>query len=212
MRRAVIWAVPALLILLNGCGSDSKVMSGTGGAGGSSGGGTGGGAAGTSGGGSGGTGGGLAACGTRTDPNSGDACNNVDPVGPCVMTVPGTGTPPTAMGGQIVAGTYELTSRTAFNAPDGGNNEDPRRETVVVTGSGNSFTIQISQLSGTTRERQSATVTTSGTQLTYTPNCPPPGDGGDNGGTTGYSANATSFTIFDVGGNGTLRPSVYTKR
>ena len=48
--------------------------------------------------------------------------------------------------------------------------------------------------------------------LTFTQTCPPPGDGGDNGGTVGYDATATTFTIHDMGGNGTLRLNVYTKR
>ena len=40
----------------------------------------------------------------------------------------------------------------------------------------------------------------------------PPEDGGDNGGTVGYDATDTTFTIHDMGGSGTLRLNVYTKR
>jgi hypothetical protein len=138
----------------------------------------------------------------------------MDPTGPCVIEMIGSGAPPAATGGQIVAGTYDLTSRTAYNVPDGGNGSgNDRRETVVVMGSGNTFTIQMTQASGTSRERQSGTITTSGTMLTFTQTCPVPDpDGGDNGGTVGYDATATTFTIHDMGGNGTLRLNVYTKR
>jgi len=125
----------------------------------------------------------------------------------------GTGTPPAATGGQWVAGTYDLTSRTIYNAQDGGGDDsNARRETVVVTGSGNTFTVQIAQLSGTQLRRQTATVTTSGTQFTYTPSCPPPGDGGDSGGTQDFSTDGSTITIYDVGGTGQIRVDVYTKR
>src|SRR5262245_61486177 len=210
MRRALAWVVPLLLVVLNGCGgSGSGGAGGAGGGGGeSSGGGTSGGAAGSSGG---GTGGALAACGDNTDPNTGDTCNTVEANGPCVTEVLGTGSPPAATGGQITAGTYDMTSRTAYLAPANYNLET-RRETLVFSGSGNSFTVQIAQVAGMMRRRQSVTVTTSGTQLTFSATCPPPGDGGDDSGTVPYSANATSFTIFDMGGSGTIRPTVYTKR
>jgi hypothetical protein len=166
------------------------------------------------GGGSGGTGGGLVLCGTNTNPDEGVTCNTVVPNGPCPTVTIGTGSPPAATGGQWVAGTYDLTSRTVYNPQDGGGDESgPRRETVVVTGSGNNFSVQMAQMSGTMLRRQGGTVVTSGTQLTFTPTCPPPGDGGDSGGTLDYSTNgSTTLTIYDMGGQGTLRLDVYTKR
>ena len=125
----------------------------------------------------------------------------------------GTGTPPAATGGQWVAGTYDMTSRTVYNPADGGDNDtEDRRETVVVTGSGNNLTVQISQISGTKRRRQTGTITVSGTQATFAPTCPTPGDGGDTGGTFGFSTDGTAFTIHDMSGSGTLRLDVYTKR
>ena len=116
--------------------------------------------------------------------------------------------PPAATGGQWVAGTYDLTSRTIYGDVDGGGQESsPRRETVVVSGSGNSFTVQISQSSGTMRRRNNGTVTTSGTtQFTFTPTC-----GGD-GGTLEYSATASTITIYDMGGGGVTRMDLYTRR
>jgi hypothetical protein len=139
----------------------------------------------------------------------------MDATGPCVIETSATGSPPAPTGGQMVAGTYDLTARTAYNVPDGGNGTgNDRRETVVITGTGTIFTVQMSQVSGTSHQRQSGTATTSGTTLTFTQTCPPPGDGGDNnGGATGYDANGVdSFTIHDMGGNGTIRLNVYTKR
>src|SRR5205814_1807490 len=71
------------------------------------------GAGGIAGAGSGGTGGTVAACGTNNDPDTGTTCNTVVPGGSCVLETMATGSPPAATGGQIMAGTYDLTSRTA---------------------------------------------------------------------------------------------------
>ena len=184
-----------------GAGTGGAAGAGTGGAAGVGGiAGTGvGGVAGT---GAGGTGGALAACGTNTDADEGVTCNNLVATGPCPTVTIGTGSPPAATGGQWVAGTYDLTSRTIYNAPDGGDpGSGARRETVVVTGSGNNFTVEMSQMSGTMLRRQSGTVTTTtaGTQFTFAPTCPPPGDGSDSGGTLDYSISGSTFTIYDHG-------------
>ena len=171
------------------------------------------GAGGIAGAGSGGTGGTVAACGTNNDPDTGTTCNTVVPGGSCVLETMATGSPPAATGGQIMAGTYDLTSRTAYNAPDGGDQDgSPRRETVVVTGTGNDFVVQISQVSGTTMRRQTGTISVSGTMLTFAQTCPPAVDGGDNGGIVGFDVTDTTFTIHDMGDNGTQRLNVYTKR
>ena len=172
------------------------------------------GTSGTGGAASGGTGGGLAVCGNNTGADEGVACNAIVPSGPCPTITFATGSPAAATGGPWTAGTYELTSRTIYNAPDGGGEESARRETVVVTGSGNSFTVEMAQQSGTMLRRQSGTVTTSGTpQFTFTPTCPPAGDGGDSGGTMDYTISGSTISIYDMGGsNGTIRVDVYTKR
>jgi hypothetical protein len=113
----------------------------------------------------------------------------------------------------MTPGTYDLTSGTSFASPDGGtSNQSSRRETVVVTGSGDSFTVQIAQRSGTTFRRQTGSLTMSGTNATFAPTCPPPGDGNDTGGTFGYSASGSTFTVFDMTGSGGTRVSVYTRR
>ena len=86
-----------------------------------------------------------------------------------------------------------------------------RRETVIVTGSGNNFTVEMSQMAGTMLRRQSGTVTTTtgGTQFTFTPTCPL---GGDSGGTVDYSVSGSTFTVYDLTSTGILRLDVYTKR
>ena len=115
-------------------------------------------------------------------------------------------------------GTYDLTSVTLHSAlaADGGMPiENPRRETVVVTGSGNSFTVQTAHVSGTTVERRNGTLSATGTQATFVQTCPPPGDGGDDaGGTFGYTAGATTFTIIESAGGSlnVVRVAVYTLR
>jgi hypothetical protein len=191
-------------------GSSGGAVAGVGGATGGSGGATGG-----SGGATGGSGGSTAACGDSTDGDSGLSCNSVDATGPCVIEALALGSPPAPTGGQMVAGTYDLTARTVYNVPDGGEGTgNDRRETVVVTGSGTSFTVEISQVSGTSHQRQSGTATISGDTLTFMQTCPPPGDAGNsNSGALGYDANGVdTFTIHDMGGNGAIRLNVYKKR
>jgi hypothetical protein len=46
--------------------------------------------------------------------------------------------------------------------------------------------------------------------VTYTQTCPAPGDGGDHGGSAGYTATSTSFTLLLPKNNGVL-VRVYTK-
>jgi hypothetical protein len=137
----------------------------------------------------------------------------MQPGGPCVTATLASGAPPAPGGGSIQAGTYDLVSRTVYPGPDAGaSNDEPRRETVVLTGGGTSATVEMAQMSGSMLERQSGMISASGTQLTFTQTCPPPVDGGDNGGTVGFDATGTSFTIHDTGDNGEIRIDVYMKR
>jgi len=199
-----------------GAGGSAAGSGGRGGAGGSGGAGVGGigGAAsgGIGGAASGGNGGTPAACGDSTEPSSGLTCNTLVATGPCVVETTASGSPPAATGGQIVAGTYDLVSRTAYNTPDGGNGTgNTRRGTIIISGSGNDFTVQISEESGTSFRHQSGTATVNGTMLMFTQTCPID-DAGDDSGTIGYDADTTTFKIHDQGDSGVQRVNVYTKR
>jgi hypothetical protein len=118
---------------------------------------------------------------------------------------------PTPMGGPVMAGTYVLSTVTFYGAADAGDQQSDRQETLmvssVVTGG---FTLDQAQASGTRLDRSHGTVVSSGMTVTYTPTCPPPGDGGDNGGSADYTATTTTFTLFESKNGGT-RVSVYTK-
>jgi hypothetical protein len=165
--------------------------------------------------GAGGAAGGLAACGTSTSPSVGDDCNTVDATGPCVTATLGTGTPPNPAGGPIAAGIYDLTSLTVYPAADAGTQVDTesRREVLAASSvTATSLTLQMTQASGTTVVRQAGSVAVSGMQVSFTPTCPPPGDGGDNGGTAEFTATATTFTLFDMGDGSAVRVSVYHLR
>jgi hypothetical protein len=118
------------------------------------------------------------------------------------------------MGGTIVAGTYYLTAQTIYTTADGGadTQDRDRRETVVVSAvTATSFTLNQADISGTHLERSYGTVTVSGTTVSFTPTCPAPGDGGDRGGTAGYTATPSSFTIIEQNGPDTVRVQVFTR-
>jgi hypothetical protein len=237
MSRMPFAALTIVLVTM-GCGS-SGGGGGTGGSGGSSASGTGGTSAGSGGStGSGGSGGaatgaggattgaggattgaggggvdaGLSACGDSTEPSSGDSCNTLDATGPCVTPTIGTGTPPAPAGGTIQPGTYELTSRTVYPTDDGGSTGDSaRRNTLVISAAaGGAFTVMIAEASGTSMRRQVGTAVPTGTQIVFTPSCPPPGSG-NNGGTVGYTATSTTFRIIETEGS-SLRVQNFTKR
>jgi hypothetical protein len=213
MSRGLILSLSiAGVVGIIGCGSSGG--GGPGGSGGSGGNATGGttGSGGTSGGGTsgGGAGGMLAACGTDTSASSGDTCNTVVADGPCVTVQVSAAAAPTPAGGTIVAGTYRLTSETFYGAA-GGNQQDDRRETYVVSGvTALGFTLDQSRTSGTHVERSRGTVVVSGTTVTLTPTCPPPGDGGNNGGSAQFTATANTFSLIQAKNGGT-DVSVYTK-
>jgi hypothetical protein len=202
----------------SGSGGSGGAQAGMGGAGGVGGAGAGGstgagsgGATGAGGGAGSGAGGALAACGNSTDPSTGDSCNTVDATGLCVTPTTGTGPAPTAGGGTIVAGIYDLTSITDYG-PNASNDQGSKRDTLSFTANGNSWTLTTTQVSGTAVQRQSGPVTISSTQATFAPTCPPPGDGGNNGGTVGFNADATTFTLIEDRGGGNTRVSIYAKR
>jgi hypothetical protein len=121
-----------------------------------------------------------------------------------------SGTPPVADGGAVANGTYELTSSTFYGTlPDASANNDfdyeTRRETfVVANATTTSFTLDQFRVDGTENSSEQGTVAISGSMVTYTPTCPPPGDGGNNGGSAGFKSDGTTFTLIISKAAGTL--------
>ncbi|HVV49663.1 MAG TPA: hypothetical protein VHO06_08390, partial [Polyangia bacterium] len=180
------------------------------------GGGAGTGATGTGGGAGAGGAGGALACGDAT--GTGDACNTIvgSATGPCVVTTMSADTTPTAAGGSVSSGTYQLTASTYYGTlPDGAASSDgdfgTHRETFLVyVQTATSFNLDQFQADGTRTDVDQGAVTISGTSLTYTQTCPAPGDGGAGGGTVGYTATSSSLTLIIPKGSGML-VKVYTK-
>jgi hypothetical protein len=188
-------------------------QTGAGGTAGSSGGTAGGGAGGTSSVTDGGTDGPLAACGTALSPSTeGINCSDLDARGPCVTIGSGSGTAPAAAGGTIVAGTYELTSSTVYLG-DGAfpTLQNPIRKTVVITGSASPFTMSEADAAGTNYlRRQTGTLTVSGAMITFSEMCPSLDAGSGN--SVGFTATATTLTVFEPHDQNTVIVEVYQKR
>ena len=223
MKKILSLLPLAAVLAAQGCHDSSgngTNTSGTAGAGAAGSTGTAGGGAGTTGAAGGGAGttgaagggGTVGLCGDSTDTGSGDTCNTAPLLGPCVSVQISTATAPTPAGGTIVAGTYNLTSWTVYTTADSGTNQQSsRRETLVVSGVvGATFTLDQAQVSGTATDRAHGTVVSTGTMVTFTPTCPPAGDGGDKGGSASYTATATTFSLIESK-NGDTSVKVYTK-
>jgi hypothetical protein len=207
-----------------GVGGGGAGATGSGGVGGGGAGATGsggvGGKAGTSGGagttGSGGAGGsGSVACGVATSGGSGETCNSVTPSGTCVTETFSNATPPSPAGGTFAAGTYNLTSLTAYVAADAavppvGSGQIGRRTYVLSNVTATSLTLAQGESSGTILARLSGTVAISGMNVTYTGTCPVT-DGGNQGGTEQFTATESGFSVFEKAGNGAIVVSVFAK-
>ncbi len=208
-----------------GTGGSAGAAGGRGGAGGTAGaGGLAGAAGGQSGaaGGSAGAGGAgeLAMCGTDTRTSQGLEClsNTVDATGPCVTATISHDPTPTAGGGNIQQGTYDLVSITAYPA-DAGSAADvlsPVRKTVVLAnGTANVLNINEADLSGSFLRRQSGTLSTTANTLTFTQTCPTPDGGTNQSGTAGYTfatgATPTLTVIENQVGHGAV-VEVYQRR
>ena len=163
--------------------------------------------------GTGGAGGALATCGNAV--GGGDQCSSVtaSATGPCVTPVMATGAVPTASGGTVTAGTYELTATNVYVTSDAGQTggEEVSRQTFIVSNvTSGGFTLQQIEASGTATSRDEGTVAISGTTVTFTKTCPPPGDGGDQGGSAMFTATATTVTLITDHGS-TVVVQTYTK-
>jgi len=158
-----------------GTGGTAGAAGGTAGTGGTAG--SAGGVSGTAGsaGSAGGAGGGaLAVCGSTSAISEGLTCNGLDPTGPCVEAHTGTGAVPTAAGGTVQPGTYDLTAINIYTG-DGAFPTvlSPVRKTVVIAHVGNDVTMDEADAAGQNYlARASGTLTFSGTNVTFNQTCP----------------------------------------
>ena len=217
------------VLALNACGSSGGGGAGgagavgSGGAGGAAGAGMAGAAAGSSGGGVGGSGGAggnagaggagaaFGACGDSSAPSSGEGCNTLTAAGVCVQEMAGMGNPPSATGGTIQEGTYDLMTKKLYGGSDAAADLSSERNTIMISSvTPVSFVLDTLDESGSQVRRAHGPVTVSGSTATFSPTCPLPADGGDQGGTVSFSANGATLTIIDSSSRGTT-VSVYIK-
>ena len=81
---------------------------------------------------------------------------------------------------------------------------------MVKSATTTSFTLDQFRVDGTEVSSEEGMVAISGSMVTYTPTCPPPGDGGNNGGTAGYTSDGTTFTLIISKSAGKI-VRIYTK-
>ena len=157
-------------------------------------------------------------CGASNDPSSGASCNAIEANGPCVAETVGTGAPAAPAGGTVVAGTYDLVASTVYPNADAAMRVDqgPRRQTIVVSGSGSTLTYEGGSTSGTEIQRVDGTMAISGSSLTLTPTCPLDDGGGTVAATLPCTATASStetrLIIYDTLNFDHLRLDEYLKR
>ena len=89
------------------------------------------------------------------------ACNDVVATGPCVAPVVIDSEPPATAGGALVAGTYDLTERILFTYAGGaaGPAGEPLAQTIVLSGSGTDWSLDVANLSAAAASRQTMAVT-----------------------------------------------------
>jgi hypothetical protein len=118
-----------------------------------------------------------------------EACNALANVGPVVTLTAHPAALPAMTGGQLLDGTYVLTSLVSY----AGASPDPetRKETIVIAGE----IVQQVYGSGSSQDYHHATIrqVLSGNQFTYTPICP--SSPGSTPGSALYTATPTSFAI-----------------
>jgi hypothetical protein len=147
---------------------------------------------------------------STTDSPSGGLCHALQQEGPLVTSTAMAPPAPTPTGGTIQDGKYYLTSYTVYTAASGG---PPTKisSTIVITGN---VVDGVTFYEGTMQTiKNRTTYTTSGTNYTGTAVCwDPPVDGGVGTATTGYSADATTFTTHIPLGAQVTIVSTYTKQ
>jgi hypothetical protein len=148
-------------------------------------------------------------CGNETGPGATCDAVTASATGACVLTTTYVNAGPLSsagVGGPITPGTYDLSAEIFYGPSANGYSKiDAHRETFVisdVTDSG--FALQHVRVSGSRVESSQGTVTVSGSAATYTPTCPPPGDGGDQGIVASYTGYPPTFSWYVNQSGGTL--------
>ena len=109
---------------------------------------------------------GAAACGgSSARPDAG--CATIANVGDSILAMDGIGTPPTPMGGTIADGTYVLTKLEAF-PPETTSPVFPFHKTTTLEIAGSTMNVATLNDDNPAGIKGTATLTTSGTQLTIT--------------------------------------------
>lgn len=131
-------------------------------------------------------------------PPPAEACNSIANEGPTVPVTMVAEDPPTAdaIGGEVVPGTYRLTSKLVFTGPEGSSGATGRlqRQTLLVSidAPGTLRIESALSLDGGSDRRTSMTTTLSGSTATVTQTCP---ENVTLGGF--YTATATSYVTYD---------------
>jgi hypothetical protein len=116
--------------------------------------------------------------------------------------------------GALVAGTYDLGSRSLYTGLGGlaGPIGDPIRQTFELIGSGTSWTLQVATISPTGISRQTVTLTVAGTHLNLASSCPSGGGTGGFNGVAGFTAATGSLILYDLASSGPVREDAYARR
>jgi len=146
----------------------------------------------------------LSACSSE-DSGAANACNDLVNNAPAVTLVAIADSPPAALGGTLVDGTYWLTGFNVFTGPGGTTDLSTFTANATFVLSGTTMQ-QVLSSNGGAEKRYTSTVSTSGTTLYATDTCPEPVTEQDP-----YTATPTKLTIYLDDPNGTFE-QIYTKQ
>jgi hypothetical protein len=162
------------------------------------------------------------------DGGAGASCNELVTSGPCVGQIQVDDNAPAPHGGELAAGTYDLTERILYTNPGGatGPTGEPLVETLALRGAGASWTLDRAGFTPAAATRTSASASVSGVTIRLALTCPtgsdPPTDAGssDGGPPTGpgelvYYTSADSgstLVLYRFGPTGPVRADTYVRR
>ena len=173
------------------------------------------------------------------DAGSGASCNALVTSGPCVGQIQVDDNAPAPHGGELAAGTYDLTERILYTNPGGasGPTGEPLVESLALRGAGASWTLDRAGFTPALATRTSASASVSGVTIRLVLTCPtgsdppadagssdggPPADAGssDGGPPTGPSElvyytssdSGSTLVLFRLGPTGPVRADTYVRR